>query len=107
MPTWPGMLVLGCLLAGGCFPREAQEIGSIDPSSSIPAIQKAARDKDRAAIPALVKQLDSDDPAVRFYSIEALRTLTGQTFRYRYYDDAEARTPALKRWQQWLAKQGR
>src|SRR5258708_4132819 len=97
-----GILLSACLLAGGgCIPREAQSIGATDPASSIPAIQEAARKRDRAAIPALVRQLDSDDPAVRFYSIKALRDITGQTFEYHYFGDADERKPAVLRWQAW------
>jgi len=97
-------LVAAYMAGSGCIPHESQSIGAIDPSSSIPAIQDAARKKDRAAIPALVKQLESDDPAVRFYAINALRDITGQTFDYHYFDDADERKPALLRWQAWAAE---
>ena len=94
---------LGAMLLAGCFPQESRSIGASDPLANIPAIQDAARDKDYAAVPELVRQLDSDDPAVRFYAIRSLKSLTGQTFDYNYYDDADARKPALRRWQNWLA----
>jgi hypothetical protein len=91
-----------CLASGGCIPREAQSIGAIDPLNSIPAIQKAAAEREHKAVPALVVQLNNDDPAVRFYAIQALQRITGQTFDYVYYDEADARKPAIARWQQWL-----
>src|SRR4051794_31681333 len=105
MQGWCGWLLsaAACVAGGGCIPHESQSIGAIDPSSSIPAIQDAARKKDPAAIPALVKQLESDDSAVRFYAIKALRDITGQTFDYHYFDDADQRKPALLRWQAWAA----
>ena len=52
--------------------------------------------------PQLIRDLDSDDPAVRFYAIEGLQRLTGQTFDYHYYDDEIDRHPAMLKWRQWL-----
>jgi hypothetical protein len=76
---------------------------AIDPLNSIPAIQEAARKKDRKAIPELVKQLDNDDPAIRFYAISALQDITGQTFGYHYFDDKPRRKPAVEKWAEWAA----
>lgn len=50
----------------------------------------------------MVKDLDSDDPAVRFYAIGGLKRLTGQTFGYHYYEDEQQRRPALEKWKAWL-----
>ncbi|HEY2586431.1 MAG TPA: HEAT repeat domain-containing protein [Tepidisphaeraceae bacterium] len=105
MGVWRGLLVVACLAAGGCIPREDQSIGAVDPMNSIPAIQKAAETHDRKAVPALVAQLDNDDPAIRFYAIESLQRITGKSFDYHYYDDADDRRPTVNRWKQWL-KQG-
>lgn len=97
-----GMLMAGLLAASGCFPRESRSIVAIDPLNSIPAIQHAAETNDRAAIPALVGQLNSDDPAIRFYAFGALHRMTGKDFDYRFYDDVDRRRPALERWRRWL-----
>jgi hypothetical protein len=103
MRRWRCLVLSACAAATcGCFPREQQRIGAVDPISNIPAIQGAARDKDYKAIPQLVRELDSDDPAVRFYAIQALQKLTGETFGYQFYDDASERRPAVRRWQQWV-----
>ncbi len=61
----------------------------------IPAIKKIARDQDRGAAPMFVTELESDDPAVRFYAIGArLHRMTGQDFGYDYHeDDDEQRRP--------------
>lgn len=107
MGRWRGLAVLMCLWVAGCFPRESQHIGAIDPLANIPAIQQAARDNDYKAIPALIGQLDSDDGAVRFYAIVALHKLTGQTFDYHFYDDTDERKPAIARWKQWSHEQTR
>lgn len=102
MRVWRWMLLSACLLTTGCFPQETRSIGATDPAASIPAIQEAARKRDQSAVPALVKQLASDDPAVRFYAIEALKKITGQTMDYHYYDDVEERKLAIGRWEKWI-----
>lgn len=97
-----GILMATCLAAGGCFPHESPSIGALDPMASIPAIQRAAETDDRSAVPALVAQLNNDDPAIRFYAFRALQRITGNSFDYRYYDDVDERRPAIERWQKWL-----
>ena len=101
------MAVLACGLFGtaaGCTaPRRPLVVTDPDPSVKIPAFKKAVRAKDRAAARQLVADLDNDDPAVRLYSINALRRMTGETFGYHYYENDEQRRPALERWQAWLA----
>ena len=101
------MLAAALLSVGGCFPNDPQSIGAVDPTQNIPAIQKAGQTKDQSAVPALVGQLNNDDPAVRFYAIEALERITGQTLDYHFYDDVDARRPALARWQAYLKQRKR
>jgi hypothetical protein len=93
-----------CGALGGCFGggREAPDIRSADPSLKIPAIKSAVQRQDMSVIGALIKDLESDDPAVRFYAIQGLQRLTGETFGYEYYAEADARRPALQQWQQWF-----
>jgi HEAT repeat protein len=99
-----GIVLSACLVAGGCTPREDRSILAIDPINSIPAIQEAANRKDRRAIPSLIRQLDNDDPAIRFYAISALRDITGETFDYHYFENAPARKPAVQKWHEWAGK---
>ncbi len=89
-------------LSAGCFRRDPIVITSDDPSSKIPAIKIAARAQDTSTAPQLVKDLDSDDPAVRFYAIRGLQDLTGETFGYLYYASEEVRKLAVQRWRHWL-----
>ena len=98
-------ILIAALLLCGCFGREKPFLKSKDPSLKIPAIKMAVSAHDLNACAELVKDLDSDDPAVRFYAIEGLQKLTGESFSYRYYDDEIARKPALARWKAWLAAQ--
>jgi len=86
----------------GCFSPDKPSISSDDPSLKIPAIRESAKSHDTQAVRQLVKDLDSDDPAVRFYAIEGLKEITGNTLGYRYYDDEIERKPALDRWKKWL-----
>lgn len=53
----------------------------------------------------LVKSLESDDSAERFYAIEGLKRLTGDDLGYIYYADESARRPAVNRWKDWLNDQ--
>lgn len=87
----------GCIFGG----REKPDINSPDASLKIPAIKSAVDRKDMSVIGALVHDLDSDDPAVRFYAIQGLQRLTGETFGYEYFADADERRPALVQWQRW------
>jgi hypothetical protein len=98
--TWP---ILVLTLLGGCVKPDKPSIYSPDPSLKIPAL-KSEQLRDTKALRQMVKDLDSDDPAVRFYTINRLREITGNTYGYRYYDDEVRRAPALKKWQQWLSE---
>lgn len=110
---WIGAAVGLVLLAGagggaaGCFSRDPIDITSDDPGSKIPAIRRAAREQDQESVRQLVADLESDDPAVRFYAIRALRGLVAQDFGYHYWAPDEQREPAVQRWKQWLADRER
>jgi hypothetical protein len=90
-------------IAGGCSSGYGpRTVNNPDPSAKIPAIETAVAAKDYSSVAQMVKDLDSDDPAVRFYAINGLRRLTGQTFGYQYYCDEIQRRPALEKWRVWL-----
>ncbi len=103
MSRWSWLICVLCL--AGC----GDDIGLVNVSNpdlraKVPAIKRDVSEKTLSDAPQLIKDLDDDDPAVRFYAIEGLRRITGQTFDYHYYDDALARRPAIQRWQEWLPK---
>ncbi len=98
-------IVATAWLVGCTAPREPRVITDPDPAGKIPAIVAAVQNKDLRAAKQMVTDLDSDDAAVRFYAIQGLERLSGQTFGYNYYDDAPARKPSLERWQTWRAAQ--
>jgi hypothetical protein len=108
--SWVGLCLAAVLVgsgAPGCTaPRPKPDIKDPDPSVSIPGIKIAADRKDLSAAPDLVKALESDDPAIRFYAIGALIKITGgERFEYEYYYDEEQRKPSIAKWQEWLKGQ--
>ncbi|HUB26001.1 MAG TPA: hypothetical protein VL992_11280 [Tepidisphaeraceae bacterium] len=99
-----GGLVL-CGVGTSCIARDPASITSQDPDCLIPAIKEGVIAKDRKIIPYLVDNLQSDDSAVRFYSIDGLERLTGHDFGYVFYADEDQRKEAYLRWKKWLAQQ--
>jgi hypothetical protein len=96
---------VGCVV--GCSePTGPRVVANPDLSVKIPSIKEGARTRDRSEINAMIDQLDSDDPAVRFYAVEGLRRATNQTLGYRYYDDEEQRKAAVARWKKWRDETG-
>ena len=90
----------------GCSePTGPKTIANSELSVKIPAIKLAVTNNDKSELAELVKELDDDDAAVRLYAIEGLQRLTGQDLDYHYYDDKEARKPAVERWNKWLSEQ--
>jgi len=98
------MLAVAILAASGCG-HGPRSVSDPDPAEKIPAIEEAVRRHDARVIPQLIVDLKSDDPAVRFYSIDALRSLTGQDCGYRYFAEEDERKAAVERWNQWLVNQ--
>lgn len=91
------------LIVGCSAPRPVLDVTNPDLSGKIPAIRAAVDNRDMSAVRQLVKDLDSDDAAVRFYAIQGLQRLTNETFGYQYFADETARKPALEKWNAWLA----
>ena len=98
------VIIVYLCIAACTAPRGPLVVTDPDPSIKIPAIKVAVARKDVSAARQLVKDLESDDAAVRFYAINGLRRLTGENFGYLYYEEVEERKPALRRWQAWLAQ---
>jgi DNA-binding transcriptional LysR family regulator len=104
--------ILSCLLgalmatAPGCGNRSVSSIAaglqSENPSERIRACRRAAEQGDVSVLPLLVERLEDSAADVRFFAIEALSRMTGQTLGYRYYDKPERRHEAVRRWRQWL-----
>jgi hypothetical protein len=106
LPPPSRLTLLILALASACPGCDAPPIRPVltddDPSVKIPAIELAVQQKDRSALPVLIKALDSDDPAIRFYANDGLQKLTGQDFGFVYYEDEQVRRPAVARWRAWF-----
>jgi hypothetical protein len=85
--------------------RGPVSIKSDDPDLQILAMKRDVACDNRDDIPAMVNDLQSDDPAIRFYAIEGLHRLTHDDFGYHYYDTDDERAPGLARWKKWLQQQ--
>ena len=105
---WVPSILLSAVLCGSvtsCIGRDPPSISSNDPGRLIPAIEIGVKANDRHIIPYLISDLESDDSAVRMYSIDGLRRMTGQDFGYVYFAEPEDRRAAVARWQEWLLLQ--
>lgn len=68
------------------------------------AIEQAALARDSSKIPELIRQLDSQDAAVRMLAIATLRDLTGQDLGFEPVAGAADRGMAIDRWHAWWAE---
>ncbi|XAM01412.1 HEAT repeat domain-containing protein [Phycisphaeraceae bacterium D3-23] len=103
-------LLLGLLLVqAGCSQSKIAGNGRAgDAPDRIPALVRQADPLNASGqdgINTLIHALDDDDPAVRLFAVQALRERTGQSFGYRYYDSADRRRPAVRRWRDWADAQ--
>jgi hypothetical protein len=95
---------LACLFMAGCLPSGDPALSHDDPAVKIPAIKRAAVEGRHESLGHLIRDLDSDDPAVRVYAIAALERIAGERFEYQPYHDEEQRKPAIQRWREWLSR---
>jgi len=70
------------------------------------AITEAGVTGDRAAIPDLIEQLESNDPGARMLAIRSLERLTGLTLGYDHTDAWWERDAAVVRWRAWAQENG-
>lgn len=61
-----------------------------------------ANEGERKALPTLGELLDAEDLQVRARSVQALRALTGQRFKFVAYDKPEDRVAAASGWKKWI-----
>ncbi|MEX2672069.1 MAG: hypothetical protein WD294_08175 [Phycisphaeraceae bacterium] len=88
-----------CLALSGCTPAISEGgFHAPDPGSKLYAITRAGQNRDRTAIPHLIEQLESDDQAVRMYSILALDRITGTRLGYIHHAPSHHRQAAVARW---------
>lgn len=95
------LLTAGVAFLAGCSRPTPTGFDSAAPEGRLNAIVDAAARRDRSAIPDLIRQLASDDAAVRMIAIRALERITGQTLGYHHAEPPWKRDDAIDRWVQW------
>ena len=93
------LMLAGC---GDSFDTkmELSDLESPHPTVRIMAIKWAGDNKISSAVPYLIDSLQNEDKSVRFYSIEALRRITGTDHGYDYKSAPHLRAAAVKQWQE-------
>lgn len=97
---------VGWSLCPGCGGAIRPDFDSAEPAARNAAIVQAARTNNRAAVPDLVRMLDSDDPATRLLAISALERLTGHRRGYDPTESQASRDEAVSRWRRSLREGG-
>ena len=97
--------VVTLLMLAGCgysfdTKMELSDLESPNPTVRIMAIKWAGDNKISSAVPYLIDSLQNEDKSVRFYSIEALRRITGTDNGYDYKAAPHLRAAAVKQWQE-------
>jgi len=101
-------VALVALAAAGCregAPALAVGLQSENPAERVDACIRAAQAQDASVLGLLVERLEDSSADVRFFAIQALRRITGQSLGYRYYDAPEDRRRSVRRWREWLKAQ--
>ena len=108
--TWLCCLVLMVSMFFGCdsFGRRytVSDLENPDLTVKIMAVKWAGDNKVTSAVPQLVDFLLDEDESVRFYSIQALRRITGTDYGYDYKAASYLRAAAVKRWRKSLETNG-
>jgi len=94
--------VMTLILAGCARKPQLSDLDNPNSMIKIVAVKWAGDNKVSSALPQLVDLLQDEDRAVRLYSIEALRRITGTDCGYDYKAAAHVRAAAVKRWHQFL-----
>jgi HEAT repeat protein len=99
---WP-LYACTAFTATGCGPTINADFDSAEPAARNAAIVEAASKNDRAAVPDLVRMLDSDDPATRLLAINALEKITGERLGYEHTAQEHERVKAVDQWRAYVA----
>ncbi len=72
-----------------------------DPQIRLQAVVQVTEAGDPASVPDLLRRLDDDDDAVRYYAHIGVKRLTGQDLGFRPYAARAERAAAVRRWWTW------
>ena len=92
----------GC---GSLADKYMAELTYGDPAIRAQAAARLGAMKHTDAIPNLIARLNDEDRVVRSMAVQSLQHMTGRHFGYNAGDDASARAPAIRRWQQWWERE--
>ena len=96
------LVVLASL--AGCRPGAPDRpLQDTDPVFVIPAVKEVAQEDDERDVPRLIELLSSEDAAVRAFTNESLRRVTGQDFGFQFWADEPQRDAAVARWKRYAA----
>jgi len=101
--TLVALMLVGCR---GPFDRKIglKDLDHPNVAVKIVAIKCAGDSKASSAVPQLVDFLQNEDASVRFYSIEALRRITGTDCGYDYKAAPHLRAEAVKCWHDFIGQ---
>jgi len=85
-------------LAGISCSSQREGFSPLTPDERILTACDAVARNDRSRIPDLIEGLESDDPAVRLMSVEALRRLTREQIGYDPYAPSWERRKGVENW---------
>lgn len=106
------ILVLAVVLFCGCGSRRLDrkwtlsDLEDPDVTARILAVKWAGDNEVFEAVPFLVDNLQNEDKALRFYSIQALSRITGQDCAYDYKAPVSSRAKAVACWRDFLKSNG-
>ncbi len=105
------LLAGAILILAGCsspFDRKMQlaDLEDPNPAVRVMAVKWAGDNSKSSAVPQLVNLLQDEDRSVRFYSIGALRRITGTDNGYDYKAVPQKRAKAIARWREFLKSEG-
>ena len=107
-----GISVSVAMLVCGCGSRQLDrdwtlaDLEDPDMTARIMAVKWAGDKQVSQAVPFLVDHLENGDKALRFYSIQALRRITGIDCAYDYRASASRRAQAVACWREYLKVSG-
>jgi hypothetical protein len=98
---------IGVVAIGGCTANDVYRtrLRSGNPLERSKAVVALAERGDAESVHTLVDMLEDRDPAVRMFTIAALKRLSGKDYGYRYYHDETRRLAAVDRWRHALRTQ--
>lgn len=106
------ILALAVVPFFGCASRQLDrewalsDLEDPDMTVRIMAVKWAGDNDVLEAVPYLVENLQNEDKALRFYSIQALSRITGKDCGYDYKASASSRAQAVERWREFLKLNG-